>query len=190
MGAATAEVVQLTAIPEETDHRVGTAIATIGSNLPEMGRGVRELAALMHDEHRAGDLIDAARKLCGAFGNFLEKVHPESREKRTNVLSAASRVGELSHEVINTMEEQTIEDRVFHDQLIQRAKNVATSTAQLVLKAKTISADCEQPALQEKVIQSATQCAFATSQLVACARIVAPTIETKSCQEQLTSKEK
>ncbi|KAK6016411.1 hypothetical protein OSTOST_18106, partial [Ostertagia ostertagi] len=54
-------------------------------------------------------------------------------------------------------------------------------------RAKTISADCEEPVLQEKVIHSATQCAFATSQLVACARVVAPTIESNACQEQLTS---
>ena len=40
MGAATAEVVQLTAIPDD-DSRVGAAIATIGSNMPEMSRGVR-----------------------------------------------------------------------------------------------------------------------------------------------------
>ncbi|EPB69164.1 hypothetical protein ANCCEY_11742, partial [Ancylostoma ceylanicum] len=53
--------------------------------------------------------------------------------------------------------------------------------------AKTISADCDEPVLQEKVIHSATQCAFATSQLVACARVVAPTIESNACQEQLTS---
>lgn len=54
MGAATAQVVQLTAVPDEIDSKVGTAIATIGSNMPEMGRGVRELAALLPDERKAG----------------------------------------------------------------------------------------------------------------------------------------
>uniref|UniRef100_A0A915B5P5 FERM domain-containing protein n=1 Tax=Parascaris univalens TaxID=6257 RepID=A0A915B5P5_PARUN len=187
MGAATAQVVQLTAVPDEIDSRVGTAIATIGSNLPEMGRGVRELAALMPDERRAGDLVDAARKLCGAFSDFLTAINPEHEEKRTTVLAAAGRVGDFSQAVINTLDEPTREARVFHDHLVQRAKNVATSTAQLVLRAKTISAECEEPALQDKVIHSATQCAFATSQLVACARVVAPTIESPACQEQLTS---
>lgn len=99
-----------------------------------MGRGVRELAAMLPDEHRAGDLIEAARKLCGAFGNFLDKVHPEKQEKRANILSAASRVGELSHDVINTINDQSQEDHLFHDQLNQRARNVATSTAKLVLQ--------------------------------------------------------
>lgn len=56
-----------------------------------------------------------------------------------------------------------------------------------MFRAKTISAKCEQPALQDKVIHSATQCAFATSQLVACARVVAPTIESPACQDQLTN---
>ncbi|VDO11777.1 unnamed protein product [Brugia timori] len=187
MGAATAQVVQLTAVTDEVDSKVGTAIATIGSNMPEMGRGVRELAALLPDEQRRGDLVGAARKLCGAFSDFLNTVNPEHEEKRTTVLAAAGRVGDFSQAVINTLDEPTNEVRTFHDHLVQRAKNVATSTAQLVLRAKTISAECEEPALQDKVIHSATQCAYATSQLVACARVVAPTIDSPACQEQLTS---
>lgn len=99
-----------------------------------MGRGVRELAAMLPDEHRAGDLVDAARKLCGAFGEFLDKVHPERQEKRANILSAASRVGELSHDVISTMQERTEEERVYHDELNRKARAVATTTAQLVLQ--------------------------------------------------------
>ncbi|KAI6216966.1 BMA-TLN-1, isoform b [Aphelenchoides fujianensis] len=168
MGAATAEVVQLTAIPDDSDSRVGVAIATIGSNLPEMGRGVRELAGLLPDEHRRGDLIEATRRLMGAFGNFIDKVHPEHVEKRSNILNAG-----LAH-------------RQFHDQLIKRAKDVATNTASLVMKAKTISSDCTEPALREQVIHSATQTAFATSELVACARVVAPTIDHPPSQERLT----
>lgn len=57
MGAATAQVVQLTAVVDEVDSKVGTAIATIGSNMPEMGRGVRELAALMPDEQQRGMIL-------------------------------------------------------------------------------------------------------------------------------------
>jgi talin len=151
MGAATAEVVQLTAIPDDTDSRVGTAIATIGSNLPEMGRGVRELAGLMPDRDHAGDLIEATRRLMGAFGTFIDKVHPEHLEKRSNILNAASHVGETTHDVINVMREETSEDRQFHNQLIERAKNVATNTASLVMHAKAISGDCTEPALREQV---------------------------------------
>lgn len=79
-------------------------------------------------------MVDAARKLCGAFSDFLNTVNPEHEEKRTTVLAAAGRVGDFSQAMINTLEEPTQEARVFHDNLVQRAKNVATSTAQLVLR--------------------------------------------------------
>ncbi|CAD5205405.1 unnamed protein product [Bursaphelenchus okinawaensis] len=186
MGAATAEVVQLTAIPDDTDSRVGTAIATIGSNLPEMGRGVRELAHMMPEEERRGDLIEASRRLMNAFGSFIDKVRPDQQEKRANILSAASAVGETSHDVIKTMRTETREDREYHDQLIQRARNVATNTASLVMHAKTISSDCADEGLKNEVISSATQTAFATSELVACTRVVAPTVEHPESQERLT----
>lgn len=134
MGAATAEVVQLTAISEENDNLVGTAITTIGSNLPEMGRGIRELASLLPNENQADDLIDAARKLCGAFTNFLDKVNPEKNKKRINILSAATRVGEFSHKVINTMNKSNDEEETLYDQLNQKARNIATSANKLVLQ--------------------------------------------------------
>lgn len=67
MGAATAQVVQMTAVVDEVDTKVGTAIATIGSNMPEMGRGVRELAALMPDERRRGNNFSEI------FAGFAEK---------------------------------------------------------------------------------------------------------------------
>ncbi|CAJ0563615.1 unnamed protein product, partial [Mesorhabditis spiculigera] len=185
MGAATAQVVQWTAVQEEYDERVGSAIATIGGNLPEMGRDVRDLAALMPNERR-GDLIDAARRLCGAFGDFLTSVNPEQEEKRTVILAAAGRVGDASHNMINTIDEPTSHETTFHSELVQKSKTVATSTAQLVLRAKTVAAECgENEQVQDRVIRSATQCAFATSQLVSCSRVVAPTIENKACQEQL-----
>ncbi|CAJ0573825.1 unnamed protein product, partial [Mesorhabditis spiculigera] len=165
MGAATAQVVQWTAVQEEYDERVGSAIATIGGNLPEMGRDVRDLAALMPNERR-GDLIDAARRLCGAFGDFLTSVNPEQEEKRTVILAAAGRVGDASHNMINTIDEPTSHETTFHSELVQKSKTVATSTAQLVLRAKTVAAECgENEQVQDRVIRSATQCAFATSQL-------------------------
>ncbi|EFO84615.1 hypothetical protein CRE_03910 [Caenorhabditis remanei] len=185
MGAATAQVVQWTAV-EEYDDRVGSAIATIGSNLPDVSRNVRDLGAFMETEER-GDLVQATRLLCGAFGDFLTAVNPEQNERRNKVFTAAGRVGEFSQQVINKMDPPSDTQRQYDDYLVQRAKNVATSTAQLVLCAKTISADCEEPHVQERVIQSATKCAFATSQLVACARVVAPTIDNNACQQQLTT---
>lgn len=101
-------------------------------------------------------------------------------------MAAAGRVGEYSHAMIQTIEEPADETKEFQDVLVQLAKAVATSTAQLVLKAKTVSSQCEDPGLQDQIVHTATQCAFATSQLVACARVVAPTIDSPACQEQLT----
>lgn len=71
------------------------------------------------------------------------------------------------------------------DLLLELAKRVATATAQLVLRAKTVSGNCHDPAMRDRIIHSATQCAFTTSQLVACARVVAPTIDSPACREQL-----
>uniref|UniRef100_A0AC35TN27 FERM domain-containing protein n=1 Tax=Rhabditophanes sp. KR3021 TaxID=114890 RepID=A0AC35TN27_9BILA len=188
MGAATAEVVQLTAVVDETDTRVGSAIATIGSNMPEMGRNVRELAHLMYDERRSETLVESARNLCQSLKGFLDTVEPTSEpQSRKHVLEAASRVGEYSKQVMNTMEEQTIEHRLFQDQLVDKAKSVATSAARLVLQAKNVSAECPEPEIKDRVIQSATQCAFATSQLVACTRVVGSMIANPECQYQLSN---
>uniref|UniRef100_A0AC35TRB9 FERM domain-containing protein n=1 Tax=Rhabditophanes sp. KR3021 TaxID=114890 RepID=A0AC35TRB9_9BILA len=185
MGAATAEVVQLTALIDDSHHKIANAIATISSNLPEMGRNVRDLAALMYDEDKSGQLLEATKRLCGAFSNFLNSVNPQNNQMRSDVFKAAGHVGEYCQDVLDSIEEKSVEDQIFHDQLVQKAKCSATTMSILVLKAKNISGDCTDPILKERVIQSATQCAFATSQLVACTRVVAPTITSPNCQEQV-----
>ncbi|KAF7637661.1 FERM domain-containing protein [Meloidogyne graminicola] len=141
MGAATSEfilinVVQLTAIPEEStvDTRLGNATATIGSNLPEMGRGVRELAALMPDEHRVDELFNEDSKFFNVFGNFLDKVHPEHQEKRANILSPASRVGELSNDFLSTIQDRTKDEISFYDEFEMKVQPLATSTPHLFLR--------------------------------------------------------
>lgn len=82
MNAATAQVVTLTSsTSEEVDHTaVGAAINTITTNLPEMTKGVRMIAALLDDESAGDKLLDAARKLCSAFSDLLRATEPESRE--------------------------------------------------------------------------------------------------------------
>ena len=50
------------------------------------------------------------------------------------MLAAAGRVGDFSQQVINTMDEPNSNEQSFQDALVQKAKNVATSTAQLVLR--------------------------------------------------------
>nr|CAD7426624.1 unnamed protein product [Timema monikensis] len=172
--------------PEDVDHTmVGAAISTITTNLPEMTRGVRMIAALMEDDTSGDKLLDAARKLCSAFSDLLKAAEPETKEPRQNLLNAASRVGEASHQVLTTIGDEDESSRELQDILLGLAKAVANTTAALVLKAKNIAATCDDQATQNKVIGAATQCALATSQLVACAKVVAPTLHSPACQQQL-----
>nr|CAH7755545.1 unnamed protein product [Callosobruchus chinensis] len=189
MNAATAQVVTLTSGPQdEVDHTaVGAAITTIGSNLPEMTKDVKMIAALMDDGNMGEKLLDATRKLCSAFSDLLKAAEPESKEPRQSLLNAATRVGEASTQVLATIGEDTVENKELQDMLLSLAKAVANTTAALVLKAKNIASTCEDQQTQNRVIGAATQCALATSQLVACAKVVAPTLHSPACQEQLTT---
>lgn len=68
--------------PADTDYTaVGCAITTISSNLTEMSKGVKLLAALMDDDLGSGeDLLRAARTLAGAVSDLLKAVQPTSGE--------------------------------------------------------------------------------------------------------------
>lgn len=70
--------------PTETDYTaVGCAITTISSNLTEMSKGVKLLAALMDDEVGSGhNLMGAARTLAGAVSDLLRSVEPAAAEVR------------------------------------------------------------------------------------------------------------
>ncbi|TKS69882.1 Talin-2 [Collichthys lucidus] len=160
--AGTASVVNLTAgDPTDTDYTaVGCAITTISSNLTEMSKGVKLLAALMEDDVGGGnDLMKAARTLAGS-------------------------IGQASGDLLRQIGESETDER-FQDILMNLAKAVANAAAMLVLKAKNVAQVAEDTVLQNRVIAAATQCALSTSQLVACAKVVSPTISSPVCQEQL-----
>lgn len=60
---------------------MGCAIATVSSNLMEMSRGVKMLAALMEDEGGNGQqLLQAAKNLVSAVLDLLKMVQPASAE--------------------------------------------------------------------------------------------------------------
>ncbi|XP_061468452.1 talin-1 isoform X1 [Rhineura floridana] len=202
--AGTASVVNLTAgDPAETDYTaVGCAVTTISSNLTEMSKGVKLLAALMEDEGGNGrQLLQAAKNLAGAVSELLKTAQPSSAEPRQNLLQAAGAVGQTSGELLQQIGEsdtdphfQIVEARRTRtlpapdpktDMLMQLAKAVASAAAALVLKAKNVAQKTEDSVLQTQVIAAATQCALSTSQLVACTKVVAPTISSPVCQEQL-----
>uniref|UniRef100_A0A8C7ZGG4 Talin 2a n=1 Tax=Oryzias sinensis TaxID=183150 RepID=A0A8C7ZGG4_9TELE len=150
--AGTASVVNLTAgDPTDTDYTaVGCAITTISSNLTEMSKGVKLLAALMEDDVGGGnDLMKAARTLAGAVSDLLKAVEPASGEPRQTVLTAAGSIGQASGDLLRQIGENETDERF----------QVAEDTV-----------------LQNRVIAAATQCALSTSQLVACAKVVSPTI--------------
>ncbi|KAI1889785.1 hypothetical protein AGOR_G00166510 [Albula goreensis] len=185
--AGTASVVNLTAgDPTDTDYTaVGCAITTISSNLTEMSKGVKLLAALMEDEVGSGqDLMRAARTLAGAVSDLLKAVEPASGEPRQTVLTAAGSIGQASGDLLRQIGESETDER-FQDILMNLAKAVANAAAMLVLKAKNVAQVAEDTVLQNRVIAAATQCALSTSQLVACAKVVSPTISSPVCQEQL-----
>ncbi|KAM3625861.1 uncharacterized protein V6R79_018790 [Siganus canaliculatus] len=185
--AGTASVVNLTAgDPTDTDYTaVGCAITTISSNLTEMSKGVKLLAALMEDDVGGGnDLMKAARTLAGAVSDLLKAVEPASGEPRQTVLTAAGSIGQASGDLLRQIGESETDER-FQDILMNLAKAVANAAAMLVLKAKNVAQVAEDTVLQNRVIAAATQCALSTSQLVACAKVVSPTISSPVCQEQL-----
>uniref|UniRef100_A0A8C0XQC8 Talin-1 n=1 Tax=Castor canadensis TaxID=51338 RepID=A0A8C0XQC8_CASCN len=185
--AGTASVVNLTAgDPAETDYTaVGCAVTTISSNLTEMSRGVKLLAALLEDEGGSGrPLLQAAKGLAGAVSELLRSAQPASAEPRQNLLQAAGNVGQASGELLQQIGESDT-DPHFQEVLMQLAKAVASAAAALVLKAKSVAQRTEDSGLQTQVIAAATQCALSTSQLVACTKVVAPTISSPVCQEQL-----
>uniref|UniRef100_A0A452SRS1 Talin 1 n=1 Tax=Ursus americanus TaxID=9643 RepID=A0A452SRS1_URSAM len=171
--AGTASVVNLTAgDPAETDYTaVGCAVTTISSNLTEMSRGVKLLAALLEDEGGSGrPLLQAAKGLAGAVSELLRSAQPASAEPRQNLLQAAGNVGQASGELLQQIGESDT-DPHFQDVLMQLAKAVASAAAALVLKAKSVAQRTEDSGLQTQVIAAATQCALSTSQLVACTKV-------------------
>nr|XP_029501946.1 talin-2-like [Oncorhynchus nerka] len=185
--AGTASVVNLTAgDPTDTDYTaVGCAITTISSNLTEMSKGVKLLAALIEDDTSgSNDLMGAARNLAGAVSDLLKAVEPASGEPRQTVLSAAGSIGQASGDLLLQIGENESDER-FQEVLMILAKAVANAAAMMVLKAKNVAQVADDTVLQNRVIAAATQCALSTSQLVACAKVVSPTISSPVCQEQL-----
>jgi len=68
--------------PADTDYTaVGCAVTTISSNLTEMSKGVKLLAALMEDEGANGQqLLGAAKNLASAVSSMLKTAQPANTE--------------------------------------------------------------------------------------------------------------
>uniref|UniRef100_A0A669DSK0 Talin 2 n=1 Tax=Oreochromis niloticus TaxID=8128 RepID=A0A669DSK0_ORENI len=128
--AGTASVVNLTAgEPTETDYTaVGCAITTISSNLTEMSKGVKLLAALMDDEVGSGHkLMGAARMLAGAVSDLLRSVEPAAAEVRH----------------LCAVFHPTISSPVCQEQLVEAGKLVDRSVETCVKACRSASDDGE-----------------------------------------------
>lgn len=135
-------------------------------------RDVKMLAALREADGGNGrSLLDAARKMTSALSDLLNAAQPDSKEPRSALLGAATRVGEASNDILKSAGATDEANQSYNDMLMDLAKAVANATATLVLKAKAVSASTDDEALQNKVITTATQCALATSQLVSCTKV-------------------
>jgi len=187
---ASAAIITQTAVPLEQQDipQIGAAVVKITSFLPDLSKDIKVLAALMNDDERSNDLIEAARRLCRALDDMLQGIGPESKKPRMDVLKSASKVGETSQQILAEISKVDDFDKETYEILLRIAKGVATAAAALVLKAKDLANELEEqnPEAKNRIISSAKQCALASHQLVACTKIVAPIIKNSSCQRQLT----
>ena len=93
-------------------------------------------------------------------------------QPRQSLLSAAGRVGDASRALLNTIGEG---DEA-QDVLLGLAKNVANTSAALVVQARKCASTIEDTQERDQVISAAAQTALSASELVACAKVVAPTV--------------
>ncbi|XP_062512011.1 talin-like [Corticium candelabrum] len=191
MSAAAAGMVGLTgADPSEIDYTaVGTSVATLTSNLTELAKGVRMIAALQGSGHDGDKLLSAARGLAGAVRNLLKSAQPSEAQNRKQILDAAGDIGVAGGNLLLMMGDPEVSRQV-QDTLLAKAKAVATATSGLVQNAKNVAGKCPDSTLQASVITATKGTATATSQLVGITKIVAPTISSPLCQEQLINSAK
>ena len=71
--------------PADIDYTaVGAAVTTLSSNLTELSKGVRMIAALQGSSHDGEKLLSAARGLAGAVRNLLMSAEPSEAQVRNN----------------------------------------------------------------------------------------------------------
>ncbi|CAF0901956.1 unnamed protein product [Adineta ricciae] len=183
---------QLNRRNSEYNHSLGAAISTITNNLNEFCKEMDVYTNLINDKT---NLTDQTSRLCSTFNDLLTHIEALSDNNtdssiRQNILVTASRVGEISQDLIRRLASEITANPFdssieYQDKLLALAKAVANTTAAYVLKAKEIATNVKAQENINEIISTATQCALATSQLVACTKVVAATISSPLCQEQL-----
>ncbi|KAA0703636.1 Talin-1 [Triplophysa tibetana] len=155
--AGTASMVNLTAgDPAETDYTaVGCAVTTISSNLTEMSKGVRLLAALMEDEGGNGQqLLGAVKNLACAVSNMLKTAQPTNTEDMLMQLAkaVANAAAALVLKAKNVA--QKTEDSTQQNRVIAAATQCALSTSQLVACTRVVAPTINSPVCQEQLIEA------------------------------------
>lgn len=186
MNAATAQIVTLTSNGgQHTDlNLVGAAVSCISSNLGDFSKDLAMVSALQNFSEN-DRLLEAAKKLCSAFSDFLKHVEPECSEPRQNMFSAVGKIGEAGNEVVKNLTVNDTNEPKLQEAFIGLAKLVASSTAGLVIASKNVANHCENQQGVNDVISMVTQCALSTSQLVSCTKVCSSTISSKECQDQI-----
>eukprot|EP00795_Rhopilema_esculentum_P003812 gene3812-15100_t len=156
------------------------------SNLDDLVKGIKMIAALMDNNDNSKKLIDAAKSLATAFSDLLNSLNPNSEDKtRQDLLNAAGDIGTASSNIMRCFGDPDAADMALQEMLLTLAKAVATATAALVLKAKNVAGSCGDTPAQKKIIDSAKETALSTSQLVACAKVLGPHISSPLCQDEM-----
>ena len=156
----------------------------------DFSKDVMMMAALQSENQMESDrLLEAAKKLCSAFTDFLKYVEPDCNEPRQNLFSAVGKIGEAGNEIVRNISSGEVshmdnEPRL-QEAFIGLAKTVASSTAGLVIASKNVANHCMNQQGVNEVISLVTLCALSTSQLVSCTKVCASTISSKECQEQI-----
>ncbi|CAF4735686.1 unnamed protein product [Rotaria sp. Silwood1] len=174
------------------NHSLGAAISTITNNLSEFCKEMDIYTNLINDKT---NLMEQTNRLCSIFNDLLTHIEALSDNNsdpsiRQNILITASRLGEISQELVRHLSNEITMNYFdssieYQEKLLALAKSVANTTALYVLKAKDIATNVQDQNIINNIISTATQCALATSQLVACTKVVAATISSPLCQEQL-----
>jgi talin len=79
-------------VNKTTSSAVDTDFFFSTTNITEMSKDIRMLAALQESDDDSDRLLGAAKRLVDAFSTMLKAAQPDSKESRQNLLSSASKV--------------------------------------------------------------------------------------------------
>ena len=191
INAATAQIVILTSDihqqqqrldvsrrTSEYNHSLGAAISTITNNLNEFCKEMDLYTNLINDRTQ---LMEQTTRLCAVFNDLLTHIETLSDNQadsstRQNILGTASRLGEISQDIVRRINQKAIVNPFdvsvqYQDRLLSLAKSVANGTASYVLKGKDIATNVTEQDNVNELISSARHCALATSQLMTCTKV-------------------